>query len=103
VAVQAGLIAEVPVPEHGDLEGLKGLGEAARTPEPVLAAPVAAAASDLTAAPAGEPKKSGKSSTLLIVGLTVLGAAAAIVGGYLAVNAANAAPVGTPQVHWSTH
>jgi len=98
VAVQTGLITEVRVPEHGELEGLKGLGEAARTPEPAIAPSLAAA--DLTAA--SQEKKSDKDSTLLIVGLTVLGAAALVLVGYFAISAATAAPVGTPQVHWST-
>jgi hypothetical protein len=99
VAVQGGRVAEVRVSEHGDLEGLKGLGEAARGPDSSLL--LAAAPSDLVASPAAEQKKSGGTSAVVIVGLTVLGAAAVIIGGYLAANALNAAPVGTPQVHWS--
>jgi hypothetical protein len=100
VAVQAGQVAEVRVPEHGDLEGLKGMGEAARGPDSAILAEPVAATSALAAAPP-EEKKKNNTPVVLIVGLTVLAAAAAIVGGYLAANAANASPVGKPQVSWS--
>jgi hypothetical protein len=103
VAVQAGQVSQVLVPERDDAEGLAGAGEARAPPQPLALTPLAAAPSDLGATPAVEREKSGGDSVALIVGLTVLGAAAVIVGGVLIANAANAAPVGAPQVHWSVH